>query len=298
MTKQNPKTLIILPCHAIYTPQKEVTELSPEYLPTPETPGPGTSQADWQLVSFQLESQDQISFLHHIYESLKVLQTDLQNSTLIISGGFTKKQIERSESESYLKCAQDRGLISSELKNSKDKILLEECARDSFENVLFSLALYKSKFGYYPDRITIVGFEFKRYRFMNQHLKVLQFPETNIEYIGIGPIYPSQEHFGISDLKEYELKKKAFFDDLVNCEDKFAVQLFDLNPFGSLGSKLHAKKEVRDPFGKEGDIEKKYVLDGSNDQALNEMVKLDKLVYDDAMKVYNEKCKDKFSWCN
>ena len=38
----------------------------------------------------------------------------------------------------------------------------EEFARDSYENVLFSIARFKELTGHPPRNVTVVGYEFKR----------------------------------------------------------------------------------------------------------------------------------------
>jgi hypothetical protein len=42
-------------------------------------------------------------------------------------------------------------------------------ARDSFENLLFSLCRFHELTGCYPTDVTVVSFEFKRWRFSNLH---------------------------------------------------------------------------------------------------------------------------------
>lgn len=66
-------------------------------------------------------------------------------------------------------------------------MVAEEFARDSYENLLFSIARFKEYTSHYPTKITVVGFEFKKPRFTNLHRAVLNFPLDNFGYFGIDP---------------------------------------------------------------------------------------------------------------
>ena len=48
----------------------------------------------------------------------------------------------------------------------------EEFARDSFENLLFSLCRHRELTGGYPQRLTVVSLPFKRERFETLHRAV------------------------------------------------------------------------------------------------------------------------------
>lgn len=66
-------------------------------------------------------------------------------------------------------------------------MISEEFARDSYENLLFSIARFKEYTGRYPTRITVVGLEFKQPRFTNLHRAILHFPLEHFRYFGIDP---------------------------------------------------------------------------------------------------------------
>lgn len=57
-------------------------------------------------------------------------------------------------------------MLAKELFKNDEELILERIstetfARDSFENVVFLICRFYEIFGTYPERITIVGFEFK-----------------------------------------------------------------------------------------------------------------------------------------
>ncbi|GMM28328.1 hypothetical protein DAMA08_010440 [Martiniozyma asiatica (nom. inval.)] len=276
-----PTELIILPCHSIYTPAVDLS-LQEATLDNKA----GTSASDWILASFQHEASDHLSFIQHIRLAAK-LNDGSENSLLIISGGYTKQEVEFSEARSYFGLGVERGYFEFDSLNKN--IILEEYARDSYENVLFSLCAFHKKYGAYPAKVSIVGFEFKKPRFVESHLKTLGYIDSNkVSYIGSGPDYPLFETLKVVNPQltqaEWKSKKNSYFDELVASENKFALNLFDLNPFGSKGSKLWDKKQQRDPWGKSQQISSIYGAKQSG--ILSRMINIDNIEFEDAKRVY------------
>jgi len=58
-----------------------------------------------------------------------------------------------------------------------ERVVSEEFARDSYENLLFSICRFHEVTGRYPDKITVVGFGFKMRRFVDLHRKAVRFPK-------------------------------------------------------------------------------------------------------------------------
>lgn len=58
----------------------------------------------------------------------------------------------------------------------KERMITEEYARDSHENLIFSICRFSEMTGNYPDQITVVGFEFKRKRFEDIHRYSISYP--------------------------------------------------------------------------------------------------------------------------
>ncbi|KAG5461585.1 MAG: hypothetical protein BJ554DRAFT_6200 [Olpidium bornovanus] len=54
----------------------------------------------------------------------------------------------------------------------------EERSRDSYENLVFAIARFREITGGDPRSITVVGFEFKRNRFINVHRPSIRWPES------------------------------------------------------------------------------------------------------------------------
>lgn len=215
--------LVILPCHSIWAP------LSKESV--------GLEREEWQLVNFQIEGYDHLCFKEHIEKSIELIKED-EEAQLIISGGQTKKQSGPiSESQSYYQLAH-RLYHQSIDEKIWERISTEEFARDSFENVIYSLCRFYELYGKYPAKISIVGFAFKKNRFIKHHLgQALRWQniEQTVKYVGNAP-----------DPRD-TTDKTGYFRDLDESEDKFAVKLFE-NDWYCCRSKLLDKKMQRNPF--------------------------------------------------
>ncbi|ODQ82176.1 hypothetical protein BABINDRAFT_169616 [Babjeviella inositovora NRRL Y-12698] len=247
--------LILVPGHSIWKPSSSASL--------------GASQDEWYLEGFQKDGRDHMCFVNHIVSAIHILIDEWDTSMVIFSGGQTKIQAGPiSESQSYRNLAErllttgayakfketlgsDHGMLTeSELgkftnENPSDqyehaslmsRIYTEEFARDSFENVVLSLLRFKQITGTYPQKLTIVGFEFKRARFVDHHLSTLGFPAGRVQYIGNSPTPP------IEDDREY-------FRSLRAAECKNAVSLFMKDLWGCAPPLLD-KKSTRDPFNR------------------------------------------------
>jgi hypothetical protein len=116
--------------------------------------------------------------------------TSIPCKLLIFSGGSTSSETRLSEAQGYLNVAK-----TLELLPLTSKVALEEYSRDSFENLLNSLCVYRKEMGNYPQRVTVVGFDFKRKRFSQEHAKFLGIPQFT--YVGMDidltPLYEPME---------------------------------------------------------------------------------------------------------
>lgn len=60
----------------------------------------------------------------------------------------------------------------------------QEHARDSFENVLFSLCRFFELTGHYPAQMTAVSYLLKQQRFEQLHRAAVKFPASHFHFIG------------------------------------------------------------------------------------------------------------------
>lgn len=146
-------------------------------------------EKDWILEPFQVDGgHHSRCFAGHFRVGLTWLETNPEGR-LIFTGGFTRPGTNRSEAESYLLAAQKLGLISD--RSLINRIVLEEYARDSMENVLFGIAAAFAAIRTRITRVVAVGFEFKRSRFLDHFASLQLGPGTRYDYFGINnPMEP------------------------------------------------------------------------------------------------------------
>ncbi|CAG8774507.1 25326_t:CDS:2, partial [Racocetra persica] len=132
---------------------------------------------NWVLEDFQKGGAVK-TFLNHIRKGVELTQQNTK-ALLVFSGGQTRPAAgPRSEAQSYYVLAQTLNLLSAE-ENSHlilDRMTTEEYARDSYENLLFSICRFKEVTGHYPQNVIVVGFKFKRERFLDLHRAAIKFP--------------------------------------------------------------------------------------------------------------------------
>ncbi|KAK5840458.1 putative C57A10.07 [Gossypium arboreum] len=180
----------------------------------------------WFLEPYQKNPGQAATFLTHIKEGVESTAQD-DAALLLFSGGETRKAAgPRSEAQSYWTVADSKGWFGKE-ESVKWRALTEEHARDSFENLLFSVCRFRELTGAYPQNITVVSYDFKEERFANLHRSAIDFPESQFFYRGTPASLTA---------KEAALKGEA----LVRTQ-------FQHDPFGCIGL-LKKKKVGRDPF--------------------------------------------------
>lgn len=180
----------------------------------------------WLLEPYQKYPGQAATFLAHIQKGAQIAAAD-DKSLLLFSGGETRKDAgPRSEAQSYWMVAESKGWFDLQ-ETVRWRALTEEHARDSFENLLFSVCRFRELTGTYPQNITVVGYDFKEERFVRLHRSAIGFPEARFFYSGT----PSSPNSREAALKGEELVRTQFRDD----------------PYGCMGSLRH-KKLGRDPF--------------------------------------------------
>ncbi|KAL6504825.1 hypothetical protein OROHE_023583 [Orobanche hederae] len=180
----------------------------------------------WYLEPYQKHPGQAATFVEHIQKGVEIAAND-DVSLLLFSGGETRKDAgPRSEAQSYWIVAESKQWFGKR-ESVRGRALTEEHARDSFENLLFSLCRFRELTGTYPHNITVVGYDFKEERFVHLHRSAIRFPEERFFYTGT----PSSQNSREAALKGEALVTKQFQED----------------PYGCLGS-LHRKKLGRDPF--------------------------------------------------
>lgn len=195
----------------------------------------------WYLLDYQRNQDLPHELVSHIKRGVEVAAQDPQ-ALLVFSGGQTRSAAgPRDEGSSYYRVAehykwwghgfvggapQDAGLLIQQ------RAVTEDYATDSFQNLLFSIARFNEVVGQYPERITVVGFEFKRRRFEELHRAAIDFPRSHFEYIGVQPARGSKFDFARAEIGEL----------------RNSVRQFEADPYGCHNPDLEAKREARNPF--------------------------------------------------
>ncbi|KAL8466952.1 hypothetical protein ACS0TY_035873 [Phlomoides rotata] len=180
----------------------------------------------WYLEPYQKHPGQAATFVTHIQKGVEITADD-DAALLVFSGGETRKDAgPRSEAQSYWIVAESKQWFGKK-ESVRSRALTEEHARDSFENLLFSVCRFRELTGKYPHNITVVGYDFKEERFVHLHRSAIMFPEARFLYSGT----PSSQNSREAAVKGEALVRTQFQED----------------PYGCLGS-LRRKKLGRDPF--------------------------------------------------
>ena len=144
----------------------------------------------WYLLSYQLKQGFPSIITSHIKKGIQIARTD-SRSILLFSGGQTRKDVGPiSEAASYYFLAKEKKWMESIL----SRVYLEEYARDSLENLLFSLCRFREVAGIYPSKVTVVGFDFKSSRFVDLHRRAVGISSSNFTYLGKDGFTHSRTH--------------------------------------------------------------------------------------------------------
>ena len=176
----------------------------------------------WFLLDFQ--KGEPRNYIGHIRLAVEQAAAD-PNSLLLFSGGPTRREAgPRSEALSYWLVAEHYAWFGHPA--VAPRALLEDFARDSFENLLFSIARFFELTASMPEFVTVVGWEFKRERFPRLHRAAIGWPEDRFRYLGAN-------------------NPEALAQALQS--EQIARAKYEADPY-SLGPEFLAKKAERNPF--------------------------------------------------
>jgi hypothetical protein len=180
----------------------------------------------WYLLSYQKNQGFPSIITSHIKKGIELAKRDA-HAALLFSGGQTRDDVgPLSEAASYYYLAKEKAWMSG----IEKRTYLEEYARDSFENLLFSLCRFKEATGRYPERVTVVGFDFKGHRFSDLHRAAIGFPDTNFTYVGLRP------------------ESSKFLHDRAASGELIAASQFRKDMYGCSNAALAKKRDSRNPF--------------------------------------------------
>ncbi|XVE95652.1 hypothetical protein REPUB_Repub02eG0117000 [Reevesia pubescens] len=134
------KNLVMVAGHSVYTSS---------------SCGNADKEDSWFLESYQKNPSQAATFLAHIKEGIESTSSDGE-ALLLFSGGETQKDAgPRSEAQSYWTVAESKGWFGKE-ESVKLRAFIKEHAKDSFDNLLFSVCRFRELTGAYPHNITHV----------------------------------------------------------------------------------------------------------------------------------------------
>ncbi len=214
MTKYSNRfsSLVIVPGHAVYTGEKESDA--------------GNTRC-WN--GHYISEQEIALYIEHIRRGAELAQEN--SAVLMFSGGRTKKDTRLSEAEGYQALAQQMRITEH------ITVDLETYARDSFENLLFSVYRFREQYHTLPASVMVTGFGFKRERFtfhfetMLHNKEALQLPEFDSPF----------EYVPANDPCPEVLSRSA-------ATEKRTLADFMKAPLGNTDFLLEKKKN-RDPWG-------------------------------------------------
>jgi len=209
-----------------------------------------TDDAAWWLLKYQRSQGFPAILSSHIKRGLAMLARD-PKALLLFSGGQTRRDVGPvSEAASYYYVADAKGWIpasdaaapvataaagthlqpqpQSQHSAPRERVFLEEYARDSLENLMFSLCRFREVTGMYPKHVTMVGFDFKAERYTRLHAAAVGLSAAAFTYEGLTP-------------------GGSFRMDTAVEGEKGVVQAFETDPY-ACSNELHDKEELRNPF--------------------------------------------------
>lgn len=181
------------------------------------------SDENWFLLPFQ--KGEGRFFVSHIEAGVR-LAADAMDSLLIFSGGQTRSPQILSEAQGYHDVASVFDFWG--MNQVRSRVTTEEFSRDSFDNVLFSLARFRECVGHYPEKLTIISWAFKEQRFQF-HTWSLYWPSSKYRFFGVG---------NPDNLEEAKIAAKCALEQFKK----------DLHGYDCADGGLGLKKQSRNPY--------------------------------------------------
>ncbi|KAG9997561.1 release factor, partial [Aureobasidium melanogenum] len=189
-------------------------------------------ESSWLLKPFQRSNAstgkpgEHETFLLHIQAGVNALRR--AETVLVFSGAKTERDAPSSEADSYrnilVHCFGDSDVVQQAMTDGR--ILCEDAATDSYQNLLFSLIKYYEVKGKWPRMVTVITHSFKEARFLECHADAICWPSEKIRVQGLNPPFP------LSELREVQGLEKETLD------------LFKADPHG-VHAPLSSKRSAR-----------------------------------------------------
>lgn len=215
------ETLILVAGHGIY--------IAPDFVDP-------KSDESWLLFGFQ--KGEPPLYIEHVMRGID-LAADDQKSLLVFSGGQTRAEAgPKSEAQSYWAIAEQ--VLHWGNTTVRSRSTTEEYARDSFENLLFSICRFFECTQRYPRAIKVVSWTLKEQRFA-LHRAAIRLPLSCYEFIGVNnPI----------DLETAQRGERINRDQFI--KDPYGVRMAPPNAVPTeRRNYLGEKRKQRNPFNRQ-----------------------------------------------
>ncbi len=189
----------------------------------------------------------ELAYEDHIKKAFDLVLSPLdRDHMLVLSGGHTRPElkINKTEAEGMYLYAKENAIARNDIEK---RIIFELYARDSFENLFFSLLAFKKETGDWPQKVVVVSFDFKRTRF-NAISKGLRLPA--FRFFGFGDNYLPPEHKEKAQISERniinQIINKGELWDPLQRSLIFRKKREQRTSKGFLGEKKYLKKVEKD----------------------------------------------------
>jgi hypothetical protein len=198
--------------------------------------------SSWALLPYQ--AGEPAFYIEHVRSGVEATAAD-PRALLIFSGGATRTDVgPRSEAQGYFDIASHYEWFG--LPGVAHRAATEEFARDSYENLLFSICRFRQAVGRYCERVTFVSWRFKERRFA-LHRRAIRWPEERFCYLG-----PNNPRDLQQALAAEENTRRGYDKDPYSASAEFRSKRDARNPFGRTHDYLAVCPELRPLFEHQG----------------------------------------------
>jgi hypothetical protein len=200
------------------------------------------AESNWILLPFQ---RNEVScYIGHIEAGVRAAAAD-PASLLVFSGGYSRPEAgPLAEATSYFWIADRLGWFGHP--EVRSRAITEEFARDSYENLLYSLCRVREYAGHFPAHASFVSWQFKQERF-HLHRESIRWPDGRFTYIG------ANNPPDLAQAVEAETRNRAaYVADPYSSSPAFRAKREARNPFRRTPGYLSHMPELAPLFAHEG----------------------------------------------
>ena len=185
-------------------------------------------EASWFLEEYQKTEGQGRALMAQMRAGVHAIASNPE-ALLVFSGGKTRLDAGSvGEAASYWLASRAARWFGFDVDDVERRAFTEDHARDSLENVLFSVARFRELTGKVPRNLTVVSYEFKRERFAREHRAALRWPEDRFAFVGTAAASPERE---TSSARSEVAVRAAFAKDPYACAGVLGKKRAGRDPF-------------------------------------------------------------------